>query len=470
MWSRATKIKVLAGILAALLLVMGLAIFLLSRMEGVRDEARQVTHVLRAAIEAARVDPEEARKELQAELDKIKAAGEPTSLQEIIPPEVPDEENAAVVYQKAFEKLNLSEEDEDVLYDLLSSMAQPPRSEAPPLATIEQIVANNAAVIALTERASKYSRCRFPLDWEAGHAMIMAHLHELRTCALLLEAKAALQIGRGEVSEALHTIEIGLSMCEAVGDEPSVVSQLVRYSIASILRRPLHVALDEKVSTAACRGLFDYLAGTEFMQSFVHSLWGERVMGIHMFDAVRQDPEQGWTMLVGEDAASDGSLYATPVGQSILNVDEAMYLRLMARRIAAAEKSSWDSREDLAEIDRRVEDLSFPHLVTTILLPVYARVTAKRDSTIARVGLAQVALALKAYKNEKGEYPESLAKLREVIDWGKLPEDPFSSEDFIYQREGEGFLVYSIGVNLADDGGKVEEDWEEGDIVWRCER
>ena len=145
-----------------------------------------------------------------------------------------------------------------------------------------------------------------------------------------------------------------------------------------------------------------------------------------------------------------------------------MYLRLMARKIAAAEKSSWDSREELAEIDRRVEDLSFPHVLTAIILPVFAPVTAKRDSTIAQVGLAQVALALNAYKNEKGEYPESLAQLPKAIEWADLPEDPFSGEDFIYRREGEGFLVYSIGADLEDDNGKAEEDREEGDIVWRC--
>ena len=59
MWSRATKIKVLVGIFAAVVLIVGLAIFLLSRVEGVRDTVRQVT---RAVVESARVDPEKARK------------------------------------------------------------------------------------------------------------------------------------------------------------------------------------------------------------------------------------------------------------------------------------------------------------------------------------------------------------------------------------------------------------------------
>ena len=469
MWSRATKIKVLVGILAAVVLVMGLAIFLLSRVEGVRDEARQVTHVLRAAVEAARVDPEEARKELQAEFEKIKAAGEPTSLQELIPPEVPDEENAALLYQQAFEKIELSEEDKDVLSDLIGSMAQPPRGEAPSMEAVEQIVAKNAAAIALLENAAQRPKCRFPVDWEAGNAMTFPHYGKLRQCARVLPAQVIVQVRRGDAAGALRTVEVGLAMCEAVRDEPLLISQLLRYALVQILLRPLHVVLEEDVvPTASCRELFDYLKEMEFMQSFVHSLWGERAMGIWVFDHVREKPEI-MADVSGTDDPGLARIYAGPFGPPILNKDEATYLRLMSEQIAAGAKPYREAYAELAEIEGRIEDEVRPACVlTAILLPVFTRVAAKRDVIIARVGLAQVALGLKAYKNEKGEYPESLAQLPEVIEWAELPEDPFSGEDFIYQREGEGFLVYSIGPDLEDDGGKAEEDWEEGDIVWRC--
>ncbi len=452
------RYQVVLFVVVPLVLVAGLAIFLVWHGEGVRDTARQVR----------RGDPEQARKELQAELDKIKVAGEPMTLEEIIPPEVPDEENAALLYQRAFEELSWSEGDVNILGNLGRSIAEPPRSEAPSMATIERIVANNTTALALLENAAKRPECRFPVDWSAGMAAQTPHLAELRLCALLLAAQTALQMERGEASEALHTIETGLSMCEAIRDEPNLISQLARYAITSILLRPLRVALDEKVSTRACRGLFDYLAGMEFMQSLVRTLWAERVVGDGVFDVLRQDPERAMEEWPRPGGGSGSGIYAAPLGHTILNVDEVMYLRLMARKIAAAEKSSWDSREELAEIDRRVEALSFPHIVTASLLPIYARSTATRDRAIARVGLAQVALVLKAYKNEKGEYPESLAQLPEVIEWADLPEDPFSGQDFIYRREGEGFLIYSIGADLEDDGGKAEEDWEEGDIVWRC--
>jgi len=114
-------------------------------------------------------------------------------------------------------------------------------------------------------------------------------------------------------------------------------------------------------------------------------------------------------------------------------------------------------------------------LVTVIVLPVFSgTLPRKRDEAIARVGLAEAALALNAYKNNQGNYPKSLAELREVIPW-ELRKDPLSGEDFICKHQGGGFLIYSIRLDLKDDGGNpldytTKADPTPGDIIWRCEK
>ena len=106
-----------------------------------------------------------------------------------------------------------------------------------------------------------------------------------------------------------------------------------------------------------------------------------------------------------------------------------------------------------------------------MLLPAFDRTFARRDSAIAQLRLAEVALLLKACKGERGEYPESLAELEEFVG-RELPADPFSGGPLVYRREGAGFLLYSLGANLEDDGGVAAERrvLEEGDIVVRCVR
>ncbi len=352
---------------------------------------------------------------------------------------------------------------------MLSSIREPPKAEVPSLETLEQIVAKNAEAIELLEAAAQRPKCRFAIDWEAGAEARFPQYAELRNCSELVTAAIYVWAKQGEMTSALHTAQVGLAMGEAIRNDPTLIAQLVRYAIVAITMRPLQATLSEQSSpTSACQKLFDYLAEMEFRQSFVHARWGDRVMSMGMFDDVREHGDPG-RYATGEDTPQSESIYANPWGRKILDLDEAAYLRLMGELIAAVAKP-WRECQGIGEaLEQKIHMMPRYCIMTAILMPVFTRSIAKRDVITAEVGLAQAALALKAYKNKKASYPDSLDELRQVIPW-ELREDPFSGEDLIYQREGEGFLIYSIGPNLKDDGGIVSEGWEEGDIIWRCKK
>jgi hypothetical protein len=67
--------------------------------------------------------------------------------------------------------------------------------------------------------------------------------------------------------------------------------------------------------------------------------------------------------------------------------------------------------------------------------------------------LSQVALALDAYHSDHDNYPDRLADLAPKY-LTELPKDRFSDSDLIYRREGNGYLLYSVGPNGKDDDGK----------------
>ena len=62
-------------------------------------------------------------------------------------------------------------------------------------------------------------------------------------------------------------------------------------------------------------------------------------------------------------------------------------------------------------------------------------------------------LALKQWHNETGGYPAGLSALVEAGYIAEVPADPFSSGPLVYKRIGDDFALYSLGRNLADDGG-----------------
>jgi hypothetical protein len=69
------------------------------------------------------------------------------------------------------------------------------------------------------------------------------------------------------------------------------------------------------------------------------------------------------------------------------------------------------------------------------------------------IDTARIGLACKIYRNRRGKFPEALNDLSPEI-LTEIPLDPFTGESLIYRKEGDGFIVYSVGSNLKDDGGR----------------
>ncbi|MHB8897137.1 MAG: CPBP family intramembrane glutamic endopeptidase [Thermoguttaceae bacterium] len=87
-----------------------------------------------------------------------------------------------------------------------------------------------------------------------------------------------------------------------------------------------------------------------------------------------------------------------------------------------------------------------------------------------RLELAKLGFALAVYRDRHGVYPEKLADLTPT-DVARIPEDFFSGSGLRYRRDGDGYLLYSVGQNGKSDGArgyedrKNQEDWD--DLVIR---
>ena len=85
-------------------------------------------------------------------------------------------------------------------------------------------------------------------------------------------------------------------------------------------------------------------------------------------------------------------------------------------------------------------------------------------------------LAIQQWRQEKDNYPENLDDLVEGGFLKELPMDPYSDKPLIYKKTEENFVLYSVGRNFEDDGGRIfinehedVEEWgtyEKGDAVF----
>jgi hypothetical protein len=94
-------------------------------------------------------------------------------------------------------------------------------------------------------------------------------------------------------------------------------------------------------------------------------------------------------------------------------------------------------------------------LMVCMTFPMFALAHDAEQKCAAVQPMSLLALALAAYRAERGEYPDTLSKLGERY-ISAVPKDPFSGGEFHYQRTGKGtgYALYSVGRNSKDDGGR----------------
>ena len=82
-----------------------------------------------------------------------------------------------------------------------------------------------------------------------------------------------------------------------------------------------------------------------------------------------------------------------------------------------------------------------------------------------QIELTELAFALAAFRADNDSYPDKLVDLTPKY-IAEVSKDIFSDADLHYTREGDGYLLYSVGVNGKDDGGKGCDDRTEAGEDW----
>ena len=87
----------------------------------------------------------------------------------------------------------------------------------------------------------------------------------------------------------------------------------------------------------------------------------------------------------------------------------------------------------------------------------FARPSGFCDDSEMALEVVRVAAALTAYRADKGSYPKSLDSLAPSY-LRDIPEDLFAAKPLKYVPNSNGYLLYSVGANKKDDGGKWDRD------------
>jgi hypothetical protein len=290
-------------------------------------------------------------------------------------------------------------------------------------------------------------------------------LHEL---AKLLKADAQLAIRLGDNTRAAQDLSTIVGLGKALADEPLMMSQLVRLALYTVVYKVLADDFSPVALTPSDeRTLIERLAAGLDRERFALAYSGEAVLGRRWFD----DPDM--EMVFPEAESPLGQFietnllraYISPLARPLLNRDAASYLETLARLQEITKLPYVEAAPQLAALEESTANASWTRVFTrrSVYEPVFGFPRAHALFE-ARIAVTRVGLTIERYHAEHGAYPESLEQIATRLPGG-IPPDPFTGAPLIYQPSSDSFLLYSIGPNQTDDGGRHHP--HRADITWR---
>lgn len=405
----------------------------------------------------------------EAQLAALRAEGRSVTLSELAPRPIPDSENGALILIEAFARLKEPDLAADV--EALTAVAagdgakltpetwRKARSAAPRLDSI----------VSMIDDAAWKPGCVFPTNWSDGFEVLLPHYADLRQASRVVGARAMLFAREGRMDDAVRCATNQVRLAGAIKNDPSVISLLVSLAILRLQASTLQdISQQAPLTEAQARTLFDSLGAVDLESQCVHALDGERALMIAALAESRKIGPMGLMAKVNDgQAPGPGSRIAGLLWRPLSYVDGSTYLRVMRKQIEIA-RAPYHGPESRGSAEA-VESIPRYAPLTRVMTPVFSRLGVSRAVCEADMAVAQVAMALAAYRDRRSIYPAALDELDRELGW-KLPDDPFTGEPLVYQRRGQGFALYSIGPDLKDDGGKPMKRGggvsEPGDIVW----
>ena len=322
--------------------------------------------------------------------------------------------------------------------------------------------------------------------------ILLPHLGKSRSIARALQARAFHSLGQDKISRAIEDIISMERLSRLITHEQFLISHLVAISIESLANQASRELLVQKDLTAkhvarlrASRRLGPRRLNVEFKISLERAFALDGVTDI-LRDANTQAMGRIHKKVLAETEIDPHEMF--DLERALRRVND-VYDRLADPPRQNSRVDAWSRsietmlskrRGDPEEILARVRELqenearavqteirelvtdAITNLMLSLITPAFESAIKSDRQSLAFSQLVDLGLALRAYQFAQGRYPETLdALVPEYVE--AIPLDFATGAPLKYERRGDGVVVYSVGPDGEDDGGR--HDLREGDIA-----
>jgi hypothetical protein len=312
---------------------------------------------------------------------------------------------------------------------------------------------------------------RYPLVMKDNPlSILLPHIQDTRAVIDFLDSDSRLALLGNRPDWAVESARAALLVTRSIGDEPFLISQLVRMACARV---SAGMTLQTLAWSTPSQGLAELQRELATEADFPHlgyAFRGERGMCNQFFEGLMNgkiDLDEGIELLRGK--REDESRFLRHMGfaayRAFLPGDQSKYLELMTAYVEVTKLPHHERKEAFAQIPRPPrppED--FRYLVTNILIPATNKILESSLRTRALLLSASVAVACERYRLRFGKWPGSLSDIPAEI-LPAIPTDPYDGTPLKYRTESYGVIVYTVGEETdraPSVAGRVEPNPTQG--------
>jgi hypothetical protein len=274
----------------------------------------------------------------------------------------------------------------------------------------------------------------------------------------MLSLDAARLAQEGDPEKALASCHSAVNAARSLGDEPLLISVLLRTDCLRRAQRSLERTLAQgEPEDASLQALQAILEDEEKQPLLVNALRGERAAMPRVVDALES----------GADLDSPASLDAFTLfllGPGFYTENRYWLSKLLTEAVEVArlpedqqEKAfaAWDTRRRELRADHIPRGERWDAIIAFLVLPDLTRVDASYRRHLASLRCSIAALAAERHRLREGVWPDSLDALVNAKLLPRVPTDPYDARPLRFRRTEDGVMVYSVGPDHRDDGGAL---------------
>jgi hypothetical protein len=305
---------------------------------------------------------------------------------------------------------------------------------------------------------------RYPLKYE--RYVIETKLPEAqnsRAVARLLYLDATARAQAGDIDGGLASARAILGVGRTLGDEPFLISQLVRQAEEHVAIESIEQSLAQgEASDAALAATQAALADEAGAPLLLNGLRGERAQ----FNDVLDKLSTGVVHI--QELSDEGSKtiqkppkpLAPGMEYSYYRENQALALLFFTRAVEIAKRPTHEQLALWAAFERDTKPPAetvkkLRHALVYLLMPATNAGADAYIRTRAMLRTCELAVGLERLRRTRGRWPAPGDPLAPVFPDGP-PLDPFTGKPLRWKATATGLVVYSVGFDRADGGGHLD--------------